>query len=145
MKRAWPPSSSFATCGTSARPFSTPSDLLELNGTDLRKEAIEVRKATLASVLRKARQDVWLNEHLEQPEAAVVFQHACKMGLERVVSKRLGSRYRSGPPHIERSATLHGRCRSETPCDTGMAKKRGQSENASVANLGARSVKPASK
>ncbi len=29
--------------------------------------------------------------------------------------------------------------------DTGMAKKRGQSENASVANLGARSVKPASK
>jgi ATP-dependent DNA ligase len=29
-------------------------DLLELNGTDLRKEPIEVRKATLASILRKA-------------------------------------------------------------------------------------------
>jgi ATP-dependent DNA ligase len=26
--------------------------------------------------------------------AAVVFQHACKMGLEGIVSKRLGSRYR---------------------------------------------------
>ena len=25
-----------------------------------------------------------------------VFQHACKMGLEGIVSKRLGSRYRSG-------------------------------------------------
>jgi ATP-dependent DNA ligase len=25
-----------------------------------------------------------------------VFQYACKMGLERIVSKRLGSRYRSG-------------------------------------------------
>ena len=25
-----------------------------------------------------------------------MFQHACKMGLEGIVSKRLGSRYRSG-------------------------------------------------
>jgi ATP-dependent DNA ligase len=28
-------------------------DLLELDGTDLRREPIEVRKATLASILRK--------------------------------------------------------------------------------------------
>jgi hypothetical protein len=26
----------------------------------------------------------------------VVFQHACKMGLEGIVARRLGSRYRSG-------------------------------------------------
>jgi ATP-dependent DNA ligase len=39
---------------------------------------------------------VRLNEHLEHPEAAIVFAHACKMGLEGIVSKRLGSRYRSG-------------------------------------------------
>jgi ATP-dependent DNA ligase len=71
-------------------------DLLELNGADLRKEPIEVRKATLASILRKSRRGVRLNEHLEHPEGAVVFQHACKMGLEGNVSKRLGSRYRSG-------------------------------------------------
>ncbi|MEA2957295.1 MAG: bifunctional non-ous end joining protein LigD [Alphaproteobacteria bacterium] len=31
-------------------------DLLELNGTDLRREPIDVRKATLASILRKSRQ-----------------------------------------------------------------------------------------
>jgi hypothetical protein len=31
-----------------------------------------------------------LNEHLEHPEGAVVFQHACKMGLEGIVSKRIG-------------------------------------------------------
>ena len=37
-----------------------------------------------------------LNEHLENPEGTVVFQHACKMGLEGIVSKRPGSRYRSG-------------------------------------------------
>jgi bifunctional non-homologous end joining protein LigD len=35
---------------------------------------------------------VRLNEHLE----SVVFQHACKTGLEGIDSKRLGSRYRSG-------------------------------------------------
>jgi hypothetical protein len=55
-----------------------------------------VRKATLASILRKSRPSVRLNEHLEYPEGHVVFQHACKMGLEGIVSKRLGSRYRSG-------------------------------------------------
>ena len=38
-------------------------DLLELNGADLRQEPIEVRKATLASILRKASHGVRLNEH----------------------------------------------------------------------------------
>ena len=32
---------------------------------DLRREPIEVRKATLASILRKSRHGVRLNEHLE--------------------------------------------------------------------------------
>jgi bifunctional non-homologous end joining protein LigD len=49
-------------------------DLLELNGADLRREPIEVRKATLASILRKSRPGVRLNEHLEHAEGAVVFQ-----------------------------------------------------------------------
>jgi len=56
--------------------------LLELDGTDMRREPIEVRKATLASILRKSRTGVRLNEHLEHPEGEVVFRHACKMGLE---------------------------------------------------------------
>jgi ATP-dependent DNA ligase len=30
-------------------------------------------------------------------DGAVVFQHACKMGLEGIVSKRLTAPYRSGP------------------------------------------------
>jgi bifunctional non-homologous end joining protein LigD len=78
------------------RAFLYAFDLLEMNGDDLRREPIEVRKATLASILRKSRSGVHLNEHLEHPEGAVVFQHACKMGLEGIVSKRLGSSYRSG-------------------------------------------------
>jgi bifunctional non-homologous end joining protein LigD len=71
-------------------------DLLELDGADLRREPNEVRKATLASILRKSRHWVRLNEHLEHDCGLTVFQHACKMGLEGIVSKRLGSRYRSG-------------------------------------------------
>ena len=65
-----------------ASSLSARFDLLELNGTDLRREPIEVRKATLASILRKARHGVRLNERLEDPEGDVVFRHACKMGLE---------------------------------------------------------------
>ena len=71
-------------------------DLLELDGQDLRREPLEMRKATLASILRKTRHGVRFNEHLEYPDGLAVFQHACKMGLEGIVSKRLGSRYRSG-------------------------------------------------
>ena len=71
-------------------------DLLELDGTDMRREPIEVCKATLASILRKARHGVRFNEHLEHPDGELVFAHACKMGAEGIVSKRLGSRYRSG-------------------------------------------------
>jgi len=70
-------------------------DLLELDGVDLRHEPIETRKATLASLLRRAGAGLRLNEHLTH-DGDAVFHHACKMGLEGIVSKRLGSRYRSG-------------------------------------------------
>jgi ATP-dependent DNA ligase len=70
-------------------------DLLELDGDDVRGEPFEVRKATLASLLRGCQPGLRLNEHLAHP-GDVVFRHACKMGLEGIVSKRLGSRYRSG-------------------------------------------------
>jgi bifunctional non-homologous end joining protein LigD len=71
-------------------------DLLELDGADLRREPLEVRKTTLGSVLRKSRRGLRLNEHLEHPEGVVVFQQACALGCEGIVSKRIGSRYRSG-------------------------------------------------
>jgi len=50
----------------------------------------------LASVVAKAGPGLRLNEHLSHDDGEVVFRHACKMGLEGIVSKRLGSRYRSG-------------------------------------------------
>ena len=69
-------------------------DLLELDGEDLRRAAFETRKATLASLLRSCLPGLRLNEHLTHPSDAV-FRHACKVGLEGIVSKRLGSRYTS--------------------------------------------------
>jgi bifunctional non-homologous end joining protein LigD len=70
-------------------------DLIELNGDDLRREPLEVRKATLASVLAKTAPGLRLNEHIEA-DGPTVFAHACKMGLEGIVSKRKTSTYRSG-------------------------------------------------
>ena len=55
-----------------------------------------MRKGTLESLLRKALRGLQLNEHLAHEDGDVVFRHACKMGLEGIVSKRLGSIYRSG-------------------------------------------------
>jgi bifunctional non-homologous end joining protein LigD len=70
-------------------------DLLELNGDDLRREPLEVRKATLASVLASAALGLRLNEHIEA-DGPTIFAHACMMGLEGIVSKRKGSSYRGG-------------------------------------------------
>jgi bifunctional non-homologous end joining protein LigD len=70
-------------------------DLIELNGDDLRRDPLQVRKATLASILAKARPGIRFNEHVEG-DGATIFAHACKMGLEGIVSKRKGSPYRSG-------------------------------------------------
>jgi bifunctional non-homologous end joining protein LigD len=70
-------------------------DLIELSGDDLRREPLEVRKATLKSVLAKAGPGLRLNEHIEA-DGPTVFAHACKMGLEGIVSKHKTSTYRSG-------------------------------------------------
>jgi bifunctional non-homologous end joining protein LigD len=55
-------------------------DLLELDGTDLRREPIEVRKATLANILRKSRPGVRLNEHLDHDCGLTVFQRPARWG-----------------------------------------------------------------
>jgi bifunctional non-homologous end joining protein LigD len=71
-------------------------DLIELNGDDLRRDPLTVRKATLSSVLARAAPGLRYNEHLEHDDGETVFRHACKLGLEGIVSKRRDSPYRSG-------------------------------------------------
>jgi hypothetical protein len=70
-------------------------DLMELDGDDLRREALDVRKATLRSLLVKVGPGLRWNEHIEG-DGGTIFSHACKLGLEGIVSKRKGSLYRSG-------------------------------------------------
>jgi bifunctional non-homologous end joining protein LigD len=64
-------------------------DLLELDGQDFRREPIEERKALLAELLDGSNLSLVLNEHFEE-DGAIVY------GCEGIVSKRLGSPYRSG-------------------------------------------------
>ena len=70
-------------------------DLIELNGDDMRRDPLEVRKATLRSMLAKGGLGLRFNEHMEG-DGPTVFAHACKLGLEGIVSKRKDSAYRSG-------------------------------------------------
>jgi bifunctional non-homologous end joining protein LigD len=70
-------------------------DSLELNGDDLRREPLERRNAALERLIARAGHGVQVNEHLEA-EGPLVFEHACRMGLEGIVSKRKASWYQSG-------------------------------------------------
>jgi bifunctional non-homologous end joining protein LigD len=75
-------------------------DLIELDGDDLRHVPLTVRKTMLAHVLARAAPGLRLNEHLDEEDGPPVFQHACQLGLEGIVSKRGDSPYNSGrSPH----------------------------------------------
>jgi hypothetical protein len=67
--------------------------LIELQCDDLRDEKLVDRKGRLAKMLTKGREAIIYNEHLEH-DGATVFEHACRMGLEGIVSKRLDAPYR---------------------------------------------------
>jgi bifunctional non-homologous end joining protein LigD len=70
-------------------------DLIELNGDDVRRDPLAVRKATLSTLLARAAPGLHFNEHLDE-DGPLVFAHACKLGLEGIVSKRRDSPYASG-------------------------------------------------
>jgi bifunctional non-homologous end joining protein LigD len=70
-------------------------DLIALDGEDLRRRPIEDRKRKLAKLVRGPHPGIVLNEFSEG-DGEILFEHACKLGCEGIVSKRLGSSYRSG-------------------------------------------------
>jgi ATP-dependent DNA ligase len=70
-------------------------NLIELNGDDLRREVLINRKATLVIALVGVRDGFVLNDHMEHDNAALVFQRACKLGFEGIISKRKDLPYRS--------------------------------------------------
>ena len=70
-------------------------DLL-LAGDDVRRQPLIERKDALKWVLRNSRVGLQYVEHTEG-SGEEMFAAVCKLGLEGVVSKRIGSIYKSGP------------------------------------------------
>jgi hypothetical protein len=54
----------------------------------MRREPLAQRKASLERVLAPAEPGLRFNEHLDEEGGPLVFHHACKLGLEGIVSKR---------------------------------------------------------
>jgi hypothetical protein len=54
------------------------------------------RKAALARLLRNTDAGILFNEHIAQ-DGPIVFAHACRLGAEGIVSKKIDGTYRSGP------------------------------------------------
>jgi ATP-dependent DNA ligase len=71
-------------------------DLLEAGGEDIRALPLQIRKGRLAQLLRTSESGIVYSEHVDG-DGAVMFQAACRMGLEGIVSKRRDRAYTSGP------------------------------------------------
>jgi bifunctional non-homologous end joining protein LigD len=72
-------------------------DLMRLDGQDLRLEPLVERKQALRDLLgdRPGNSAVRFSDHFAEP-GKIMLEHACRMGLEGVVSKRADAAYRSG-------------------------------------------------
>jgi bifunctional non-homologous end joining protein LigD len=72
-------------------------DLLYLDGNDLKPQPLHARKQALARLLSKARKGypLRLSESLTEP-GPTLLKHACRMGLEGIVSKLADAAYHSG-------------------------------------------------
>ena len=70
-------------------------DLLHLDGADLTGVPLLERKAALARLLAGHNGTLTYSEHFES-RGATVFEHACRLGLEGIVSKLKTGTYRSG-------------------------------------------------
>jgi bifunctional non-homologous end joining protein LigD len=71
-------------------------DLLYLNGHDLRSAPLIERKRALQWLLAKAPPKIHYVEFFEMNDGDALYRHACKLGLEGIVSKRRDAPYRSG-------------------------------------------------
>jgi bifunctional non-homologous end joining protein LigD len=70
-------------------------DMIELDGADMRRMPLLTRKSRLLTLIEGAPAGIVYNEHLEG-DGTVIFEHACRLGCEGIVSKRASSPYRSG-------------------------------------------------
>jgi len=70
-------------------------DLLELDGVDYRSKPLLERKQRLFKLIKRQAGLEYV-EHLKG-DGPTIFEHACKLGLEGIVCKRVDLPYRAGP------------------------------------------------
>ncbi|MFL5132972.1 MAG: DNA ligase [Microvirga sp.] len=71
-------------------------DLIWLEAQDLRGVELIGRRRMLQKALKKAGPALRFSEHMAGAAGEAMFRHACAMGLEGIISKRVASRYKSG-------------------------------------------------
>ncbi|MFL5005625.1 MAG: hypothetical protein ACJ8DK_09835 [Microvirga sp.] len=71
-------------------------DLLHVGRDDLRRYELVERRALLRRYLKDAEPTLIYSDHMEGDKGEAMFRHACRLGLEGIVSKRSKSRYKSG-------------------------------------------------
>lgn len=71
-------------------------DIMELAADDLRDRPIEERRAMLRGLLASGPPGGIIFSAGLEGDGPTIFEEACGLGLEGIVSKRLGSKYRSG-------------------------------------------------
>src|SRR3954468_3271989 len=72
------------------------------------------RRALLQKYLAKAGPALHFSEHMDGPDGEAMFRHACRLGLEGIVSKKLAAPY------------LSGRCRSWRKVKNPTYRRRGE-------------------
>ena len=83
------------SAGRSDRFYSTCSTFLSVDGIDLTRPRSSTHSGALAAARRLRRRHPWAQRHFTE-KGDVVLHHACRLGLEGIVSKLETAPYRSG-------------------------------------------------
>ncbi|MFL6815952.1 MAG: DNA ligase, partial [Bradyrhizobium sp.] len=72
-------------------------DLLSDDGVDMRDETLQIRKLWLGKLLKRSGNGIIYNDHDAGAIGPRLFEQACLLGLEGIVSKHRDSSYKAGP------------------------------------------------
>jgi bifunctional non-homologous end joining protein LigD len=75
-------------------------DVLAMDGDDLRKLPLSMRKANLARLLARRPDGIFVSEFEQGEIGPDLFRKACEFGFEGLVSKRRDRPYQSGRSNL---------------------------------------------
>jgi len=84
------------TSGRQGRMMLCAFDLMHLNGANLKPLPLFARKAALAKLIRRGHDRHLRFSRSLHGHGPLLLKHACRMGLEGIISKRADARYHSG-------------------------------------------------